>query len=671
VVIMAGCCWRMCAALALVCLLTQGGAAKPRKFSSEQARRDEAMRLFDLAQAYGQKGMLKESADTLEEVALIAEDNPDAQNHAGMAHLQAGNLADAKKRWRKCVELEPNHATARFNLATVTAELGDLHEATAMMEGIVRDVPEADNFKTLAILLFKQDLHEASIRNFERCVQARPDHADCYCGMGNSLIKIGRDSEALAAYDEAVKVNPNEPGYLNNVGNLLVRHHRFNTTAQKYAIEVLSRAIALDGTYADGYFNLGEALSAVSLHSDAVDKIRAAMALDPSRIDYRCTLNLDLRKLCDWAEFDQYSRDLDAMWRNGVPPEMARTSKAVSTRKPGEAKSRVRDKEPSLCPNPLDALSYPLSLPSILNIASAHGEVSRRFVAQSAGAGALGALGGAQLGPTGRIRVGYVSIELRDRPVGKDMVHALSTLPRERVEIKCFSLNPSPREGVQGGDTLMWHRKMVDACDGNFFDVSGVSYSAAAARINEERPNILINLDGWTSAPLINEIFILQASPIQLNFKGFAGTLGIPEVHGLVSDRVVTPPEYQTFYTERFVMMPGSYHYNGHDHLYPQVHTGGMKLPPLREVAGGKFSMHQAARPTELLSGRGGAGVQLQPVLQVCARVLGCVDGTAQGSPQHAPVVSELECRWERLAVAARGIEPRTSRSIRVYDFLS
>lgn len=42
------------------------------------------------------------------------------------------------------------------------------------------------------ILLFKQDLHEESVENFKKCIEANDKHADCYCGMGNALIKIGR-----------------------------------------------------------------------------------------------------------------------------------------------------------------------------------------------------------------------------------------------------------------------------------------------------------------------------------------------------------------------------------------------------------------------------------------------------------------------------------------------
>jgi hypothetical protein len=59
----------------------------------------------------------------------------------------------------------------------------------------------------------------------------------------------------------------------------MVRHQRFNTTAQQLAIKYLLNAIELDGGYADGYFNLGEAYSAMSQHDHAMSAIRAAMRL--------------------------------------------------------------------------------------------------------------------------------------------------------------------------------------------------------------------------------------------------------------------------------------------------------------------------------------------------------------------------------------------------------
>ena len=197
--------------------------------------------------------------------------------------------------------------------------------------------------------------------------------------MGNSLIKIGRHDEALEAYQAAVNINPQEAGYLNNVGNLLVRHHRFNSTAQGLAIQYLLSAIQLDDSYADGYFNLGEAYSAIHRHAEAMQAIRTAIRLEPVRLDYKCSLHLDMRKLCDWTDFEQYSAEIEALWAKGTPSYMLGKPVAVLTRKPGEPKSRRREKDLVVCPSPLDALSYDLPLAVYKHIAQAMGDEAREF----------------------------------------------------------------------------------------------------------------------------------------------------------------------------------------------------------------------------------------------------------------------------------------------------
>ena len=167
-----------------------------------------------------------------------------------------------------------------------------------------------------------------------------------------------------------------------------------------------------------------------------------------------------MRKLCDWSNFAAYTRDLESMWQNGTPPFMAQRSTSVATRKPGEAKSRRREKEVTICPSPLDALSYTLSLGSLRNIAVGHGDEARFFARRSQKRGTFSAPLPFVAGRGGRLRVAYVSIELRDRPVGKDMVYAFKA-QNEEVDVVCFSLNPSPRAGVNGVETLSWHQQMV------------------------------------------------------------------------------------------------------------------------------------------------------------------------------------------------------------------
>eukprot|EP00961_Rhodomonas_salina_P053839 722734-Rhodomonas_salina.1 len=136
-----------------------------RKFSSEESRREEASRLFEVAQSYKERGRMAEAARAFEEVAEIAYDNAEAQYHAGMGHLQTGDLMGAKRRWEACLEIDPNHVTGLFNFATLMAETGDIPRARDLMEKVIAIQPDdADNYKTMAILKFKQNLNVDAIR---------------------------------------------------------------------------------------------------------------------------------------------------------------------------------------------------------------------------------------------------------------------------------------------------------------------------------------------------------------------------------------------------------------------------------------------------------------------------------------------------------------------------
>ncbi|KAJ1492385.1 hypothetical protein T484DRAFT_2961178 [Baffinella frigidus] len=97
---------------------------------------------------------------------------------------------------------------------------------------------------------------------------------------------------------------------------------------------------------------------------------------------------------------------------------------------------------------------------------------------------------------------------------------------------------------------------------------------------------------------------ILSPAPVQLSFKGFAGSTGLPEHHAIVSDRVVTPPEMATFFAEKLLLLPHSYHYNGHDSLYAHLFDpNGPAWPTRQDLVEGRYMMSAApgARQVETL----------------------------------------------------------------------
>jgi predicted O-linked N-acetylglucosamine transferase (SPINDLY family) len=83
----------------------------------------------------------------------------------------------------------------------------------------------------------------------------------------------------------------------------------------------------------------------------------------------------------------------------------------------------------------------------------------------------------------------------------------------------------------------------------------------AAKKINEDGIDILIDLKGHTKDNRL-EIMALKPAPIQITWLGFPGTTGSSFIDYIITDKIVTPPSSQKFYSEKFLYMPNSYQIN-------------------------------------------------------------------------------------------------------------
>jgi hypothetical protein len=153
-----------------------------------------------------------------------------------------------------------------------------------------------------------------------------------------------------------------------------------------------------------------------------------------------------------------------------------------------------------------------------------------------------------------RLRVGYVSSDFGDHPLGHDFGHFFGLHDRSRFEVFAFNTRATP-------DQSMWRRRIVkevEADPGHWVDVSGVTEDAAAVVIATLRIDVLVNLNGYTPGSR-NRIFALRPAPVQVMWKGWAGSIGADYVPWLISDRISSPPEMADQYTEKVLYTPYSY----------------------------------------------------------------------------------------------------------------
>ena len=99
-----------------------------------------------LETAYFERGRMSEMALAYEE--LLARTPQDARLHLALArmHVKKGDLPEAARVLGRTLEIDPGFLPARLLLVTVHRRLGDVSRALDQVDGLWRDVPEAERF---------------------------------------------------------------------------------------------------------------------------------------------------------------------------------------------------------------------------------------------------------------------------------------------------------------------------------------------------------------------------------------------------------------------------------------------------------------------------------------------------------------------------------------------
>ncbi len=117
----------------------------------------------------------------------------------------------------------------------------------------------------------------ADIRAFLTALQTPKKSAQEWLKEGNALYNLKRYEEAIAAYDQAIRLNPNYALAYNNKGIALK-----NLKRHEEAIAASDQAIRIDPSYAPAYHNKGNALADLKRYEEAIAAYDQAIRLNPN-----------------------------------------------------------------------------------------------------------------------------------------------------------------------------------------------------------------------------------------------------------------------------------------------------------------------------------------------------------------------------------------------------
>lgn len=165
---------------------------------------------------------------------------------------------------------------------------------------------------------FFENRYEDAIAAYNQALQIQPDLADTWNNRGVVLTRMQRYPEAIASYEQATTIRPTYPDAWNNRGVVLLE-------LQKYpeAIGCYEQAIQAKPDYADAWNNRGVAFSKMEEYEQAVISYNQALQIKNDYTDAWNNRGVALSKLEKYeAAIDSYDNagkirpDFYRIWYN-------------------------------------------------------------------------------------------------------------------------------------------------------------------------------------------------------------------------------------------------------------------------------------------------------------------------------------------------------------------
>lgn len=385
---------------------------------------------------------------------------------------------------------------------------GDLEQAAILFWDVhTTDPTNAPALYSLSLIAMNAGNLPEALRISEYGVKVAPQFAPLWLVLGTIVNSLGNKEQALQYFNEALALDADNIDALLNSGVLLrelLRHHE--------ALIRFNHVLELEPLHLIALVNCGILLTEFKQSEQAIAIFKRIIALKP---DYDYALGLlayEQLHICDWSEY----KLLSAQIIEGVLAKQ-RTCKT-------------------------------LAFMSFSDSAAQHFQAAKLFAEHYCPKQSVALWKGERYRHE-KIRIAYISPDFREHPVCHLIAGVIEQHDKHRFETIAISL------GIDDGSRL--RQRMLATFD-QFIDAKLMNADKIAQLIKELEVDIAIDLAGYTSDSRTH-IFAHRPAPVQVNYLGYAATLGTEYMDYIIADKHVIPETHHAFYSEKVVYLPDTY----------------------------------------------------------------------------------------------------------------
>jgi len=542
------------------------------------AARPDASYFNNLGNMLRECGRLDDAIAHYRRAVALRPDYPEAHNNLGNALRDARDPAEAMQSCSRAIELRPGYAEAYNNLGNVLQDLGELDAAAASYGKAIAFHPVyAEAHSNLGNVLRAQERHADAIVHYRRAIELNPalrvahrglaialratddfdgaleharaglepDDAEGHCTLGRSLRSMNDFDGAARLFERACEIDPGYAPAWCRLGELRCQQGEYEES-----LRLCRHAIKLDPELADAYNFLGLAYHNLDRMAASELSHRHAIDLNPDDADAHHNLAAALFRLDKLDEaMSEYriAQELgvdpvkiqltlgDILWaKRDFAGAVAAFREAVE-HDPHRAYARLlfnMSSSPAFAPEEwvVDAQRYGDYLARDARLLS-HDREQRARQAR------------------GRpLRVGFVSGDLRQHPVGIFLESVLAHLDRTRIEPHAyvtFVVEDDVTARLKTG-FASWKK------------LTCLNRDQAARMIHDDGIDVLVDLAGhtnWSGLP----VFAHRPAPVQASWLGFFATTGCRAIDYFIGDPHTLPADEAHHFVEQPWHLPDSY----------------------------------------------------------------------------------------------------------------
>lgn len=368
-------------------------------------------------------------------------------------------------------------------------------EAVALIAAATALSPHDSNYyNSLGVTRRAAGQADSALVAYRRAVLLNPDYVEAHYNYGNALRSSGQPEKAIVEYQAAVRVRPDFAEAHYNLGISYFESRKEDDGIREFLISY---------TYKKDYFDpivrLADYHNTVTRNLDlAVTMYKAALKVQPDHPDVWNSLG-------------------SAYARLGKVDESVACYRVALQKKPNHEKASN---------NVAFAINYGL-VRSNKAIFEQHQYFETNVASQVAN---LIKPHTNNRDPNRKLRVGYVSADLRQHSVVYFMAPALPPHATPDTEVYLYS-------NVKGPDGMTELLKQLPL---QWRDISRMNDDDAAEQIRKDEIDILVDLGGHTVENRLM-VFARKPAPVQVSWIGYANTTGMAAMDYRLTDDLADP----------------------------------------------------------------------------------------------------------------------------------